>query len=388
MIQGERQARRQNGRGIGASALDWVCVHLMLLGLLATLGPRANAQETVPGIADLRVDTSIIVLDLHLNAEALLAGLDPSDPGAMTGGAEYARLRALPPEALAPMFRDFATVWVAQLGLEAGRKLALNVGRIDVPPVGDEAIARATRIVLTAPLPAGADALSLTWPEGAGDLVVRQQGVAEPFTAYLTGGQTTAPIAIDGGATQPTGQVLRDYIWLGVVQILQNGGDHVLFVLALVFLNSRLPALLWQFSAFAMGHTLAMALGVIGAVDVSPELVGLLVSVSVVYVALENIVTGTLHRWRVFMVFGFGLFHGLALAAALEQIGLPPGRGLAALTGFSIGVDLGLLGAIALALLLGGAWLASRPWYRGRIAIPASVVIAMIGAYWVVQRVI
>ena len=57
-----------------------------------------------------------------------------------------------------------------------------------------------------------------------------------------------------------------------------------------------------------------------------------------------------------------------------------------ALVGFNIGVEFGQLAVIGLAFLAVGLWFGKRDWYRPVIAIPASVVISTIGAYWVVER--
>ena len=93
-----------------------------------------------------------------------------------------------------------------------------------------------------------------------------------------------------------------------------------------------------------------------------------------------------MHWWRPVVVFGFGLLHGLGFASVLGEFGLPETAFLPALIGFNIGVELGQLTVIAVAFALVGYWFRDRPWYRARIAIPASVFIALIGAWWVVER--
>ena len=52
---------------------------------------------------------------------------------------------------------------------------------------------------------------------------------------------------------------------------------------------------------------------------------------------------------------------------------------------FNVGVELGQLAVILLALLAVG-WFRDRPWYRSRITIPASCLIALVGLYWTVER--
>ena len=95
-----------------------------------------------------------------------------------------------------------------------------------------------------------------------------------------------------------------------------------------------------------------------------------------------------MHAWRPLVVFGFGLLHGLGFASVLSEFGLPQGQFIPALLGFNVGVELGQLTVIAMAFLAVGLWFGRKGWYRPAIAVPASAVIALVGAYWFVERVI
>jgi hypothetical protein len=88
------------------------------------------------------------------------------------------------------------------------------------------------------------------------------------------------------------------------------------------------------------------------------------------------------------VVFCFGLLHGLGFASVLGQFGLPDNGFVAALIGFNVGVELGQLFVIAVAFVLVGYWFGQKPWYRARIEVPASGAIALVGAYWFIERVI
>ena len=70
----------------------------------------------------------------------------------------------------------------------------------------------------------------------------------------------------------------------------------------------------------------------------------------------------------------------------LGDFGLPEGQFIPALIGFNIGVELGQLAVIAIAFAL-VFWAMKQDWYRARIAVPASCVIAAVGAYWFAERV-
>jgi len=85
-------------------------------------------------------------------------------------------------------------------------------------------------------------------------------------------------------------------------------------------------------------------------------------------------------------VFAFGLLHGMGFAGALKELGLPPSEFLTALVMFNVGVETGQLAVIAAAFLLIGWHCSQRDWYRRRVVVPASVIIACTAAYWTVTR--
>ena len=111
-----------------------------------------------------------------------------------------------------------------------------------------------------------------------------------------------------------------------------------------------------------------------------------LIALSIAYVAAENILGARLGWRRIAVVFGFGLLHGLGFASVLGDIGLDATRFLTGLIAFNIGVELGQLVVITAALILVGLPFGTRPWYRARIAVPASIVIGATGLYWTAER--
>jgi len=182
-------------------------------------------------------------------------------------------------------------------------------------------------------------------------------------------------------------QVVATYLKLGFTHILPKGTDHILFVLGIFLLSVRWKPILAQVTAFTIAHTITLALTIYGLVSLSPRIVEPLIALSIVYVAVENILSPKLSPWRVALVFGFGLLHGMGFAGVLSQLGLPRSEFLTALLCFNAGVELGQLSVIAIAFLLIGLPFRNKPWYRQRIVIPGSVLIAAIGLFWFVQRV-
>ncbi|MFY0310821.1 HupE/UreJ family protein [Leisingera sp. D0M16] len=362
----------------------------LLLSVVAIAASGARAHEVTPAIADFRVEDGRIALELRLNVEAFVAGINLDgleDTNQTAQAADYDELRALGAEELEPMVQLFAEEWLETFSVQAPDPLDLSLSRITIPEVGDASLPRATFLVFDGEVPPEARSLRIAWPAGSGGVVLRQNGVEEPYTGYLQGGETSPPIALGGGAAKMPVEAFMEYIPVGFTHILPKGLDHILFVLGLFFLSPRVKPLLLQVSIFTVAHTITLALGALGMVSVNPAIVEPLIALSIVFVAVENIFARKLHSWRTFVIFGFGLLHGLGFATVLGEFGLPPSQFLPALIGFNVGVELGQLAVIAAAYLGVRLWFGRHPKYRGRVAIPASVTIAMIGGYWFVERV-
>ncbi len=162
------------------------------------------------------------------------------------------------------------------------------------------------------------------------------------------------------------------YLKLGFTHIMPNGFDHILFVLGIYLLSGRARTVLMQVSAFTIAHSITLGLSLYGVLSVPSRIVEPMIAVSIAYVAIENIFLSELKPWRIALVFGFGLLHGLGFAGALKDLALPRSEFLTALVTFNVGVEAGQLSVIAAAFLLVGWHCRNRAWYRGRVVVPAS----------------
>jgi hypothetical protein len=177
------------------------------------------------------------------------------------------------------------------------------------------------------------------------------------------------------------------YVKLGFLHILPLGLDHILFVLSLFLLSPTLKPILWQATAFTVAHTVTLGLSMYKVINPPVNIVEPLIALSIMYVALENIFSAKLKASRIGVVFLFGLVHGMGFASALGQLGLPQNAYLTSLLMFNVGVELGQMTVIVAAFFLFAKWFGDKPYYRNRIVIPLSVIIALIAAYWTVQRI-
>ncbi len=204
--------------------------------------------------------------------------------------------------------------------------------------------------------------------------------------ALLERGARSDPFTLAAPVAAPSpGSIGLTYLRLGFLHIVPRGLDHMLFVLGLFLLGSQLRPLVWQVTAFTLAHALTLSLAVFGVVSLPSAVVEPLIAMSIVYVAVENLLTSRLMPWRPMVVFGFGLLHGLGFAGVLRDLGLPDQQRLLGLISFNVGIELGQLLVIASALLAVG-WCRSEDWYRRRIVVPASLVVAGTGLFWAIQR--
>lgn len=178
---------------------------------------------------------------------------------------------------------------------------------------------------------------------------------------------------------------LREYVTLGYEHILPRGLDHILFVIGLFLLSARVRPVLAQVTTFTVAHSMTLGLSLYGFVSLPSRVVEPLIALSIAYVAVENLRTRELTPARIALVFLFGLLHGMGFAGVLTNLQLPRSDFAVALLGFNTGVELGQISVIAgVALVVG--WWRGRSWYYSRIVVPASLVIATVGAYWTVVR--
>jgi hydrogenase/urease accessory protein HupE len=192
-------------------------------------------------------------------------------------------------------------------------------------------------------------------------------------------GEDARQASVDFGTPPPSG--LAGFIRLGVEHIL-TGYDHLLFLLALLIGASSLWRVLGIVTAFTLAHSITLSLAALGLVHVPGSVVEPAIAASIVWVALENLFGRNSRRLAV--TFLFGLVHGLGFADALSQIALAGWPLARALVGFNVGVELGQAAAICLALPA-VLYVRTRP-YAALFYRVASLTVAAVGAYWLIER--
>ena len=266
-------------------------------------------------------------------------------------------------------------------------------------------------------------------PDGS----VREAVLSETQTSWSLG-ELSAKTSAQGAS----GTSLRGYLVLGIEHIA-TGYDHIAFVLALLLLAASLREVAGLVTGFTIGHSLTLALAVLGVVRPEPAAIEALIGFSIALVAAENswllggrpravpwiVVTGlaalaaaalaghgavaassllglALFSWchfglldrvsrparvRAAVAFAFGLIHGFGFAGVLAEMDLPTDRLIAALFGFNAGVEVGQLVVVAMVWPLLRVLARTRDGrWHDRVAELGSAAICGLGLFWFLTR--
>ncbi len=183
-------------------------------------------------------------------------------------------------------------------------------------------------------------------------------------------------------------QAALQFVKMGFFHIL-DGTDHLLFLFCLVIPFRSLRKLIPVVTSFTVAHSITL---IASAYNLAPDflwfppLIETLIAMSIVYMALENIVGGIGVQRRWMITFGFGLVHGFGFSFALRRtLQFAGSHLLASLLSFNIGVELGQLLVLVLLIPLLHAFFKFAVAERmGTIIL--SALVAHTGWHWMLDR--
>ncbi len=213
----------------------------------------------------------------------------------------------------------------------------------------------------------------------------------EPATFIIPAGQ-------ERSFDQPKQELADTAAWsdfssffrLGIRHILE-GTDHLLFLLCLLIAGGSLRHLVVVVTAFTVGHSITLALSVLGWLSLSSRLTESMIALSIVIAALSNLrlkpdqESGKTVLVRGLLAGGFGLVHGLGFASMLLSNGIS-GEGVALpLVGFNLGVEAGQVAAVLLVYPIIVA--IHRSSARKAVVNGVSLLGALMGLFWFLERI-
>ena len=326
--------------------------------------------------------------DIALRDLDMAIGLDDNGNGELTWNEVRAK------------HADIASYALSRLALSSeGAACPLTVTRHAIDDHTDGAYAV---LYLSATCPGAVATLDMKYgllfdidPQHKGLLRLTHDGATS--TAIFTPDSPQQKLAVAGRGSWAQ---FVDYVRHGVWHIW-IGFDHILFLLALLLpavmvyrdgqwygrerLRSAAIEVLKVVTAFTLAHSITLTLATLGVVALPSRWVESAIAASVVLAALNNL-WPVLQRRLAWMAFAFGLIHGFGFASVLLDLGLPNDALRLSLVGFNVGVELGQLTLVAIFLPL--AYLARRhKAYRSIVLRGGSVLIALAGAVWLIERV-
>ena len=359
--------------------------------LTLIFGTVLQAHELRPAVAKVEVSETELKIELLVAIETLLAGIDLTeilDTDEAPEAAIYDTLRGLGDDALAE------NVWAEwpQLSTEfimEGAE-ALRLVNVEVIPEPDMELTRDTKLFMITKLSEGSAPVRFGWTAKNGGLVVRHGEGDDAYAGFLEGGELSLPLPRSGAVEESGTAVFWRFVIEGFEHIIPKGLDHILFVFGLFLFSLSWRPLLSQITAFTLAHTVTLGLTTLSIVKIPAAqiwLVEALIAVSITYVAIENIWRPKLGWWRVVVVFGFGLLHGIGFASVLGDLGLAQGQFVLSLIAFNIGVEGGQLAVIAIGFITLALPFGKSHSYRSYVVIPGSIAIALVGGWWAFERI-
>ncbi|MCB9858301.1 MAG: HupE/UreJ family protein [Phycisphaerales bacterium] len=371
-------------------SIPWVFMGLLLFG--ATRPAVAHNLSVTQTLVIFKTDGTYLI-DIRMHLDALALGMSADTPAEAAVDA----LRGLSPEDLQKRVDDLASMLshrtrirfddIKQRPQPTFPEYHTTLAASSPEPTVLGTTARSEGRV---PENAKTFRIGLSRAFGMTQVTIVEEGTGVVQKHLLSAGEDTPTFSFGGSPTAANAADWREtfgrYIIAGFEHIIPLGIDHILFVLGLFLLSTKLSSLLWQISAFTIAHSISLALAMGGVVSLPAGIVEPLIALSIAYVAIENIATKNMKPWRPFVVFAFGLLHGMGFAGVLMELGFPQGQFATALVGFNLGVEFGQLSVVAIAFLAVG-WFQKKDWYRAAVVVPQSLLIAAVGLYWTVERI-
>lgn len=248
-------------------------------------------------------------------------------------------------------------------------------------------------------------------------------------TVSLVRGEAAAETFLDAVVT---------FIPIGIDHILE-GVDHLAFVLGLILATARLRSLLLALTGFTLGHSVSLALAVLGYARADAPAIEAMIAATIALVAVAAalrdgapfrtlglgaiatlaalatvaLFAGSSLPWLAWLGLTFfagcylaastntgwsgglallvtalfGIIHGFGFAGALLQLELPKTQLAAALLGFNLGVEAGQILAVVPVILIGGL-LARRasPQMQSAARNLLQAALVGLGLFWFVSR--
>jgi len=336
-------------------------------------------------------------VELRASIEAMITGINSKFKNTKDSpNAEaYDQLRVLQPAQLREKFISFEPKLYNEINLKIDlKRVDIKITDIQIPEPGYTKVPRTSVIVFEGEIYPHSKQLSWYYPERFSDNAVRVRQIDEVNEKWhwsrwqwLRNNQPSKPFALDAIFSEPTVfEIVSEYTLAGFEHIIPKGLDHILFILGIFLLSTKLKTLAMQATMFTLAHSITLSLSMFNIISLPASIVEPLIALSIAYIGIENIFAHKLKTSRLALVFAFGLLHGLGFASVLAEFGMPENAYATALISFNIGVEIGQLVILTAAFFGITYWFKNQQNFHNYITVPGSVMIGMTGLYWTWDR--
>lgn len=188
--------------------------------------------------------------------------------------------------------------------------------------------------------------------------------------------------------------IIRQYKRLGIEHIWA-GIDHLLFLICLLMITGFSKKLWWTITGFTIAHSITLILSTLGWIKLSVQPVEACIALSIVFLCYEIVhhhstKSSLTYRYPVAVSSSFGLLHGFGFAAVLNEIGLPDHHLLEALLFFNVGVEIGqvlfLFVAIVVQLLIAKLFVTRFKQSANWMLKLTIYSVGIVASYWLFER--
>ena len=192
-------------------------------------------------------------------------------------------------------------------------------------------------------------------------------------------------------------------VWNNIIDFFQmgmnhlfTGPDHILFICTLIFALMSFKGVVKMLTGFTVGHSITLILSTFNLIHISPRIADIGIALTIIYVGIENILSKKdvpPNRW--WLVFCFGLVHGMSFSSALREVGLPQQGLILCLLAFNLGIEFAQVVIVAVVYPV----LARIRWVKEtldkengthqfkKLMNYGSAATACMGFYWLFERV-
>ena len=239
----------------------------------------------------------------------------------------------------------------------------------------------------------GPGKLEVFWKDNLNSELILDTSVGDKFatlSVFSGGSNTLLKLDAPRADKKPTAILpnktsqAESWIVSGFRHVIPLGLDHILFILGLFLLVPRWKPLLGQSLLFTLAHSITLSLAILGFITLPAHWVEIMIAASIAWIGIENLFTKNLKPSRLYLVFGFGLVHGMGFAEVLRGKfdGISGKDLILPLVSCNIGIELAQIAILICAFLI---LIPLKKW-TPQIQKIGSVCIALAGLFWVYQR--